>query len=222
MFDGIARRYDFLNGFLSLGTDRRWRRKAVRQLEKTRPARIIDIATGTGDLALELLRLRPSRIVGVDISARMLEIGKQKIVKAGVQEVITLQEGDSEQLDFADMSFDAATVAFGVRNFENVNKGLSEMARVLKPGGQAVILEFAQPERFPVRQLYNFYFNRVLPFLGRVISGNPHAYSYLPRSVGEFPYGDGFLEIMRHAGFSDTKYISLSFGIAAIYTGIRN
>ena len=221
MFNNIAHKYDFLNHFLSLGIDRIWRSRAIRELKSCNPQRILDIATGTGDFAIAATRLKPDEIYGIDISTEMLNVGKTKIQKKGLQNQIHLQEGDSENIQFNDNFFDAITVAFGVRNFENLAKGLSEMFRVVRPGGKVVILEFSQPEHFPVRQIYNLYFNRILPLWGRMVSKDQSAYTYLPESVNAFVYGDDFLEIYNSCGFVQTKQIKLSFGIASIYVGIK-
>jgi demethylmenaquinone methyltransferase / 2-methoxy-6-polyprenyl-1,4-benzoquinol methylase len=221
MFDSIATRYDLLNCVLSGGIDKSWRKKAIQQLAELQPERILDIATGTADLAIESMRLKPKEIIGVDISNRMLDIGRHKIMAKGYQGIIRLEQGDSESLQFPDGHFDAITVAFGVRNFENLEKGLKEMHRVLRPGGMAVILEFSQPTRFPVKQFYNFYSFKVMPRIGQLISKERSAYEYLPESVSAFPYGKKFLEILTKTGFSNTKCIPLTFGIASIYTAVK-
>jgi len=218
MFNNIAKRYDFLNHFLSLGIDKIWRRKTINQLEGLKPELILDVATGTADLAIEALKLQPKKITGIDISTAMLEIGKKKIEQKNYDS-IELIEGDSENLQFENKSFNAVTVAFGVRNFENRPKGLSEMYRILKPGGKAVILEFSKPTQFPVKQIYNLYFNFILPAWGKFFSKDNSAYSYLPESVNNFPNGQAFLDELEKAGFINTKSISLTFGIACIYSG---
>ncbi|GAB4330102.1 MAG: bifunctional demethylmenaquinone methyltransferase/2-methoxy-6-polyprenyl-1,4-benzoquinol methylase UbiE [Bacteroidales bacterium] len=221
MFNNIAHRYDFLNHFLSAGIDFVWRRKAVNRLKEISPRTILDIATGTADLAIEAIRLKPEKIIGIDIAEAMLEHGRKKVRRKGLDNLITLETGDSEALRFADNSFDAVMVAFGVRNFGNLRKGLSEMHRVLKPGGMAVILEFSMPRKWPFRRLYLFYFRFILPLVGRLVSGDPAAYTYLPESVSQFPDGTDFLKILEDTGFHNTKHTSLTFGIASIYTGIR-
>lgn len=218
MFDSIATRYDLLNRILSGGIDRRWRKKAISELEDLKPQRILDIATGTADLALESTRLRPAEIIGIDISNKMLDIGRHKIMERGYQGIIRLEQGDSEHLQFPDDHFDAITVAFGVRNFENLEAGLAEMHRVLRPGGKVVILEFSQPSRFPVKQFYRFYSYRIMPAVGQWISKERSAYEYLPESVSAFPYGSKFLDILTKTGFTHTRCQSLTFGIASIYT----
>ncbi|MFC6997650.1 bifunctional demethylmenaquinone methyltransferase/2-methoxy-6-polyprenyl-1,4-benzoquinol methylase UbiE [Rufibacter roseus] len=219
MFNSIAKRYDFLNHFLSAGIDIIWRKKAVKLLEQTKPQLLLDIATGTGDFALEAMRLKPRQIIGLDISEGMLAVGREKIKKRGLENVIELQLGDSENIQFPDNHFDAITVAFGVRNFENLEKGLSEMYRVLKPGGKAVILEFSKPQKFPMKQTYNFYFKHILPVFGKLISKDNAAYTYLPESVQAFPDGKDFLTILNKIGFKTTEWHSLTFGISSIYTG---
>ncbi len=222
MFDRIARKYDLLNHILSLGIDIWWRKKAISQLKPHRPVRLLDVATGTADLAIEAARqLQPQSIVGIDISKEMLAIGRQKVAQKGLSQLIELRLGDSEALPFADNSFDAVTVAFGVRNFEHLEVGLREMARVLRPGGQIVILEFSKPRLFPFKQLYHFYFRNLLPFIGRMTSKDPKAYDYLYRSVMAFPDGANFEEILKKTGYANPKTISLTLGICAIYTARR-
>lgn len=221
MFNNIAEWYDFLNHFLTLGIDIIWRRKAVEKIAAANPQKILDIATGTGDLAIAANKLRPKSIVGIDISVEMLAVGKKKIEELGLTSVITLQEGDSENIIFPDSYFDAATCGFGVRNFENLQAGLREIFRVLRPGGTAVILEFSKPERFPVKQLYQFYFKYMLPLIGKLFSKDSSAYSYLPESVNEFPYGDAFCQQLSKAGFKHTNAYVLAFGIATIYTAVK-
>jgi len=219
MFNNISKKYDFLNHFLSLGIDILWRKKAIKKLKKDQPKLILDIATGTGDFALEALSLNPDKIIGVDISEGMLAVGKEKMKKKGVADKIEMQLGDSEKLLFEDNKFDAVIVAFGVRNFENLEKGLSDMLRVLKPGGKTVIVEFSKPTKFPMKQLYNFYFKYILPKIGRLVSKDDAAYTYLPESVENFPDGDRFERILKDVGFKNTACISLTFGISSIYIG---
>lgn len=222
MFDSIAWRYDFLNHFLSLGTDRFWRRRAVSVLGRhLRPESILDVATGTGDLAIAALRLKPVKIIGIDVSEKMLEIGKDKISARGLNNLIELQKGDSESIPFSDNKFDAVMSAFGVRNFGTPVKGLSEMCRVIRPGGVIMILEFSRPKVFPLKQFYFFYFRRILPLLGRIISGDLAAYTYLPDSVVAFPEGEDFLKLLAETGFQKTECRRLSGGIATIYTGFK-
>ncbi len=217
MFNNISKRYDFLNHFLSLGIDILWRKRAIRMLKPYAPKKILDVATGTGDFAIEALRLEPEQIVGVDISEGMLAVGKQKMKDKGYDNVISLQKGDSEAMQFEDNTFDAIIVAFGVRNFENLEKGLSEFYRVLKPNGVAVVLEFSKPRSFPFKQLYNFYFNRILPVFGKIISKDQSAYTYLPESVKKFPDGQDFLSLLTSLGFKNKKMKSLTLGISTIY-----
>lgn len=219
MFNNISHRYDFLNHFLSLGIDILWRKKAIRLMKPDAPKQILDVATGTGDFALEALKLNPDRIVGVDISAGMLEMGKVKMKKKGVDHIIDMQMGDSEKLLFDDNTFDATIVAFGVRNFENLKKGLQDMHRVVRPGGKTVIIEFSRPRHFPMKQLYNFYFKSILPIIGRLISKDASAYTYLPESVDAFPDGQRFLDILEEVGYTNTECIPLTFGISSIYIG---
>lgn len=219
MFDNIAPQYDFLNHFLSFGIDKIWRRRLVREVGKYQPAQIVDVATGTGDLAIALSKIKPQSIVGIDISTKMIEVGIDKIKSLNLSDTIVLMAGDSENINFDSNTFDAASVAFGVRNFENPRKGLSELYRVLKPGGVLAVLEFAMPTKFPIKQLYKFYFFHVLPFIGRFFSKDNSAYSYLPESVEAFPSGDRFKELLHEAGFTKTRIIPLSFGIANIYIG---
>lgn len=221
MFNNIARKYDFLNHFLSMGIDKLWRKKAVKLLMPLKPKKVLDIATGTGDFALANLKLNPDKVIGIDISTGMLAVGREKIAKKNLQDKIELFEGDSENIQFETNSFDAITVAFGVRNFENLEKGLKEMNRVVRPGGKVIVLEFSKPKKFPVKQFYNFYFFRILPLWGRMVSKDNSAYTYLPESVNAFPDGEDFLKIYEDCGFSDTKQIKLSFGIASIYIGTK-
>jgi len=222
MFDAIAGRYDFLNHFLSLGIDRLWRKKAVRIIGKTlTPSTILDVATGTGDLAIAALKLGPVKITGIDISEKMLEIGREKIRRKGLNDKIELLSGDSENILFADNSYDAGMVAFGVRNFSDPLKGLSEMRRVIKKGGMIMVLEFSRPIVFPFRQVYNFYFLNILPFFGRLVSKDKKAYRYLPESVMKFPDNEAFLDLLRKAGFENVKQQKLTGGVASIYTGIK-
>jgi len=219
MFDNIAHRYDFLNHFLSAGIDRGWRRKMVKMIAKNKPTAVLDVATGTADLAIALAKYTNSPITGIDISNGMLDIGRDKLKKIGRVQQIVLQQADSENLPFTDGSFDVVMVAFGVRNFETLDKGLAEMQRVLRPGGIVAILEFSRPRAFPIKQLYQFYFKFILPVLGRLISKDKAAYTYLPDSVGQFPDGKEFLDHLHKTGYDKTHEERLSFGIATIYTG---
>lgn len=221
MFNNISKRYDFLNHFLSLGIDKIWRKKAIRQLKEVAPKSVLDIATGTGDFAIAALKLNPEEIVGVDISQGMLDVGIEKMKRKGYDHIISMQLGDSEQLPFDDNRFDALTVGFGVRNYENLEKGLADMLRVLKPNGKAVILEFSKPKKFPIKQLFGFYSKRVIPFLGRTISKDKRAYAYLPESVEAFPEGQAFEEIMKSVGYKSVQSKLVSGGIATIYSGIK-
>ena len=219
MFDKIAYRYDFLNQLFSLGIHKSWRKKVVKELKKEMPSIILDVATGTADLAIEISKLNPQKIVGVDISIKMLELGNKKVKEKLLDKLIELKQADSENLPFSDNTFDAATVAFGVRNFENINKGLKDIQRILKPGAKLIVLEFSKPKNFWVKKIYRFYFIKIIPAIGNFFSNNSAAYSYLPESVDAFPDGEKFIEIMKQCGFKDTGYRQLSFGIASIYTG---
>ena len=218
MFDDISPKYDFLNHFLSFGIDHFWRRKLVRMLSDKDPERILDIASGTGDVAIALARLKPQKIVGIDISGKMLEIGRKKVSSHGLEGLITLRHGDAEHIPFSDGSFDAVTVAFGVRNFEDLRQGLSEMKRVLRPGGTMMILEFSQPSSFPFRQFYRFYSRYVIPFIGKLISSHSQTYSYLPETAASFPSGYKFLNILTELGMTECTMKLLSSGIASIYS----
>ncbi len=221
MFDNISARYDFLNHFLSLGIDKIWRRKAINQLRSIPVINIIDIATGTGDFAIAALKLNPEEVIGLDISAGMLAVGEQKMIKNKVDSIIKMQLGDSENIPYDSNYFDALTVGFGVRNFENLELGLTEMLRVLKPGGKAVILEFSKPKRFPIKQIFGFYSRYFIPFFGKRISKDAQAYSYLPESVAAFPEGKDFEEILHKIGYKNIESTLVSGGIATIYAGIK-
>ena len=219
MFNTISPQYDFLNHLLSGGIDIIWRKKAIKLLQNKGIKTMLDIATGTGDFAIEALKINPEKIVGVDISEGMLSFGQEKIKKMGLEKTIQLQKGDSEKLPFSDNSFDAVIVSFGVRNFENLQKGLSDMFRVTKPGGYCLILEFSNPRSFTMKQLYTFYSKYCLPFLGKMISKDPSAYTYLPESVKAFPDGPDFIQIFKSTGYSETKWIPMTGGICSIYIG---
>ncbi|WP_142528196.1 bifunctional demethylmenaquinone methyltransferase/2-methoxy-6-polyprenyl-1,4-benzoquinol methylase UbiE [Pedobacter westerhofensis] len=222
MFNNISGTYDFLNHFLSAGIDILWRKKAIRELSALKPRIMLDVATGTGDFAFEAIKiLAPEKIIGVDISVGMLDVARRKIAERKLQHVFTVQTGDSEGLHFDDNHFDAITVAFGVRNYENLEKGLSDMLRVLKPGGKIVILEFSKPTAFPIKQSYNFYFKHLLPVFGKLFSKDARAYTYLNESVIAFPDGKSFTQLMDKVGYQSTKHRPLTFGISAIYTGIK-
>lgn len=214
MFNNVAGTYDFLNHFFSVGIDKLWRRKLVKLIGKTKPKRILDVATGTADLAIAETKLNPEQIIGIDISEKMLEIGKTKTRHLPN---IQLQVGDSENIQFAENTFDAVSVSFGVRNFENVNIGLKEMRRVLKPGGKVFILEFSKPNNWLIQKLYYFYFCNVLPLIGKLVSKDARAYTYLPESVRIFPDGKKFVELLQYAGYKNIECIPLTFGISTIY-----
>jgi demethylmenaquinone methyltransferase / 2-methoxy-6-polyprenyl-1,4-benzoquinol methylase len=221
LFDAIAHRYDLLNHLLSGGIDFYWRRRAIRHLREIQPKRILDVATGTADFAIAALRLNPERIVGVDIAEEMLKIGREKVAKRKLDSIITLLAGEAEHLNFDTGSFDAATVAFGARNFEDLQAGLAEMRRILRPGGKIVVLEFSRPSRFPFKQAYFFYFKNILPLIGRLVSRHDTAYEYLPDTVLKFPEGEKFLGILGDVGFSSVSQERLTLGIATIYTGLK-
>jgi len=217
MFDNIAGNYDFLNHFLSLGIDIYWRKQLVKHLKKQAPKTILDVATGTGDLAIAMLKAKPEKVIGIDISNGMLEVGRKKMKEKSLDHIITLQQADSEELPYEDNSFDAVCVSFGARNFENLEKGLTEMRRVLRDGGQLYILEFSQPTLFPFKQLYQFYFKAILPLIGKVVSKDNSAYSYLPESVKAFPFGKELNRIIENCGYTNAKNIPLTLGISSIY-----
>ncbi len=221
MFDNISGNYDGLNRIISLGIDVKWRKKVVEIVGKNSPKQILDIATGTGDLALMMSKLNPERIVGLDISEGMLEIGKQKITKANLTNKIEMMVGDSEEMPFTDNTFDAITVSFGVRNFANLDKGITEIARVLKPTGVLVILETSNPTKFPFKQGYKFYTNFILPIIGKVFSKDKVAYSYLCESANSFPFGEAFNNILQKNGFTHTENKPVTFGVATIYTASK-
>ena len=223
MFDDIARHYDFLNHFLSLGTDRLWRRRAINIIGRhSKPKQILDVATGTGDLAITALLLNPEKVTGIDISEKMLELGRKKISDRGLDKKIELLKADSEAMPFSDSSFDAAMCSFGVRNFSSPLRGLTEICRVLRPGGMIMVLEFSRPAYFPVKQLYFLYFRRILPLIGRMVSGDGKAYTYLPESVMAFPEGQEFIRILMDAGFGGSRCKRLSGGIATIYYAFKS
>ena len=222
MFDKIAPKYDLLNRVLSLGIDVSWRKRAIGYLKAGQPKEILDVATGTADVAIMAAKiLQPSRIIGIDIANQMLDFGRKKIKSEGLEDIISLETGDSENLQFPDASFDAVTVAFGVRNFENLEKGLAEMYRVLRPGGRIVILEFSRPQLFPFKQLYNTYFKYVLPLIGRLTSRDVRAYTYLFESVQAFPEGDHFLQILSQTGYHNPLCERLTLGICTIYAATK-
>lgn len=221
MFNNISARYDFLNHFLSLGIDHLWRRKAVRTIADLKPKKILDLATGTGDFAIALLKLHPEKIIGMDISSGMLEVGKTKMIHKKVDHIIEMRLGDSENMPFEEGYFDAITVGFGVRNYENLNKGLGEMLRVTRKGGKIVILEFSKPKRFPIKQLFSFYSRFIIPFVGKRISKDEKAYAYLPESVAAFPEGQEFVEILVSLGYQNVNAKMVSGGIATIYSGTK-
>jgi demethylmenaquinone methyltransferase/2-methoxy-6-polyprenyl-1,4-benzoquinol methylase len=222
MFDNISGKYDFLNHFFSLGIDKIWRNK-VRNIVKNIPnSQILDVATGTGDLAIALSKIPGTNIIGVDISNKMLEVGRQKVLRKKLEGRVDLRNGDSLRLPFEENQFDAVTVAFGVRNFENISQGLSEISRVLKPNGKIIVLEFSNPRKFPIKQLFNFYSRKLMPSVGKLVSKDSRAYSYLPESVQAFPTEDKFAKIIEESGFVDATYENVSGGIAAIHVATKN
>ncbi|MEN8185844.1 MAG: bifunctional demethylmenaquinone methyltransferase/2-methoxy-6-polyprenyl-1,4-benzoquinol methylase UbiE [Bacteroidota bacterium] len=221
MFDNVSSNYDFLNRVLTFGIDVNWRKKVVKIVSDENAKTILDIATGTGDLAIMLAGTNPDKIVGLDLSPGMLEVGKKKVAEKKLGNLIEMVLGDSENLPYKDNSFDAATVGFGVRNFENLEKGLSEIYRVLKPGGSFVVLETSQPTKFPVKQGFTFYSKYFIPTLGKLFSKDKNAYTYLPESAAAFPFGKAFNDILLETGFSSSKVMPQTFGAATIYHAIK-
>ena len=221
MFDNISANYDGLNRVISFGIDISWRKKVVQLVSKNNPKQILDIATGTGDLAIMMSQLNPDKIIGLDISAGMLDVGKRKIANVNLSDKIAMVVGDSENMPFDDNTFDAITVSFGVRNFANLDKGLTEIKRVLKPGGTFVILETSNPTKFPFKQGYKFYTTYILPFIGKIFSRDKAAYSYLCESANIFPFGEAFNNILQKNGFINTEYRPVTFGVATIYSATK-
>jgi len=221
MFNTIAPRYDLLNRVLSGGIDQRWRRRVVADVLRSEPGRVLDVATGTADLAIMAAKKGAPQVVGVDIAEDMLVVGRQKIQRADLGDRVTLQRGDAEKLPFSDNQFDAVMVSFGVRNFEDLDAGLAQIRRVLRPGGRLHVLEFSKPSAFPVKQAYGFYNRYILPTIGRLVSGDSGAYTYLPESIAAFPEGEDFLRHMHAAGFSGTRATRLTFGVASHYVGVK-
>lgn len=221
MFDNISANYDGLNRVISFGIDISWRKKVVQLVSKNNPKQILDIATGTGDLAIMMSQLNPDKIIGLDISAGMLDVGKQKIANVNLSDKIDMAVGDSENMPFDDNTFDAITVSFGVRNFANLDKGLTEINRVLKPGGTFVVLETSNPTKFPFKQGYKFYTTYILPFIGKIFSRDKAAYSYLCESANIFPFGEAFDNILQKNGFINTEYRPVTLGVATIYSATK-
>ncbi len=222
MFDNIAFRYDFLNRFLSAGIDVSWRKKAINKLKDINPQNILDVATGTGDVAILTAKmLKPAKITGIDISEGMLDVGRKKIADLGLTQTIELVSGDSEKINFPDNNFDAITVAFGVRNYQNLEKGLQEMYRVLKPGGKLVVLEFSKPKNVFFKGFYNFYMNYIAPGFGKMFAKNRCAYQYLNDSVQKFPEGQDFIHILEKNGYANTGNKALTMGICTLYWGLK-
>jgi demethylmenaquinone methyltransferase/2-methoxy-6-polyprenyl-1,4-benzoquinol methylase len=222
MFNDISVKYDFLNRFLSAGIDIGWRKKALKQLKEVNPSLILDVATGTADVAILAQKiLRPKKIIGIDISEGMLEVGRKKIAKLGLEKNIELLTGDSEAIKFDYNTFYAVTVAFGVRNFQQLRKGLAEIKRVLRPGGKLVVLEFSKPNSVLVKPVYNFYMKKITPNIGKLFSKNREAYSYLDESIKKFPEGKDFINILDEVGYKNTSCKPLSLGICSIYCGVK-
>ncbi len=217
MFDNIAFRYDFLNSLLSLGIHKGWRKKCIRLIASKKPGYILDVATGTADFAVEAIKLDPVSIIGIDISEGMMKFGREKIAKLNLDKKITLKYGDAETCDLPGNSIDAITVGFGVRNFENLEKGLANMLRILKPGGQLCVLEFSSPRKFPVKQFYNFHFKYITPTLGKLFSKDTRAYTYLPESIKAFPDNERFTAILQKVGYKNASFSSVGLGLASIY-----
>ena len=221
MFDNISGKYDLLNRILSMGIDQSWRKKVVKSVQNAKPKTILDIATGTGDLAIAMAKATNAKITGFDLSAGMLEVGRKKVKDESLENRIEMIQGDAENMPFEDNSFDVITVAFGVRNFENLKKGLDDIYRVLKPGGKFLILEFSQPEAVPMKQLYTFYSRYILPRIGKKISKDQSAYTYLPDSVKAFPHGEDMKKILKNSNFVEPFDKKLTFGIASIYESLK-
>ena len=221
MFNNIAGRYDFLNHLLSMGIDKGWRKKAIAAAAEVKPKMILDVATGTADLAIAAASLQPKHITGIDIADQMLVVGRKKIADKNLSETISLMTGDSVALPFTAGEFDVVTCAYGVRNFEHLEAGLTDMNRVLRPGGKVVILEFSHPTTFPVKQLFRFYFRFILPLLGRMVSKHSRAYTYLPESVMAFPQGKDFCNILERCGYKNAVARPLTFGITTLYTAYK-
>lgn len=221
MFDSIAPKYDFLNRVLSMGIDQGWRKKAINSLKEVNPKQVLDVATGTADLAIAALKLNPDHITGIDISNQMLNVGRDKIKAKNISDKITLTQADSANLPFEDNKFDAITVAFGVRNFEFLQQGINQMYRVTRKGGKLAVLEFSNPKSFPFKQIYNFYFKYILPGWGGLISKSKTAYTYLPESVQHFPEGEQFAAYLKNAGYTQIKIQPLTFGICTLYTAVK-
>jgi demethylmenaquinone methyltransferase / 2-methoxy-6-polyprenyl-1,4-benzoquinol methylase len=221
MFNSIARRYDFLNHFFSFGIDIIWRKRLIHELGKFKPEKVIDIATGTADLAIMAAKKKIISVIGIDLSSEMIAIGEKKILNENLQNVIELQIGDAEEINHPDRTFDAAMVSFGIRNFENLEKGLTEISRVLKVGSPLLVLEFSKPTIFPVKQLYQFYSAYFLPFFGKLISKDKKAYAYLPESIVNFPDGNNLIGIFKKCGYENCSFKPLTFQIATLYIGIK-
>lgn len=222
MFDSIAPAYDFMNRAMTMGIDIWWRRLAVKRLQRIRPARILDVATGTGDFAIQLNKsLHPKHITGIDLSQGMLDEARRKVKEKGLEEMISFEQGDCMALPMADASFDAVTVAFGVRNFEHLQQGYKEMARVLRPGGMLCVLELSTPKNRLIRWFYDLYTLHIIPAIGAMKSGDKSAYRYLPQSIAAVPQGDDMLQLMRNAGLQKATFKCLTLGVCTIYTAVK-
>lgn len=222
MFDGIAHSYDLLNHLLSMGIDRRWRKAAIDSLRPYTPKQMLDVATGTGDFALlSAQRLKPQRLLGIDLSAEMMKVAKEKVMKAGLEQVISFKQEDCLKLTLADDSFDAVTVAYGVRNFSDLDKGLKEMCRVMRPGGRLVIIELTVPRSFPMKQLFWLYSHVYMPFVGKLLSRDSQAYSYLPATMEAFPQAEVMKGILEHAGFKNVAFKRFTFGLSTLYMATK-
>lgn len=221
MFDTISGNYDTMNRMITLGTDQGWRRKVLKIVSDTQPESILDIATGTGDLAILFSQTQASKIIGIDLSAGMLEVGRRKVTELNLDDRLEMVQGDSENLPFEDNSFDAITVGFGIRNFENLEKGLTEILRVLKPNGIFVILETSVPTKFPLKQGYNFYTKTIVPIMGKLFSKDQKAYAYLSESAKNFPFGQELNNILVKVGFTSVKHEPQTMGIATIYSATK-
>ncbi len=222
MFDSIAHSYDLLNHLLSMGIDKHWRRAAINSLKPFAPRKMLDVATGTGDFAIMSAReLKPDTLLGVDLSEGMMRVAREKVKKAGLEQIISFQQEDCLKLSFPDDTFDALTVAYGIRNFEDLDRGLQEMHRVLKPSGRLVIIELTSPQRFPMKQLFWLYSHVLMPLVGKIVSRDSKAYTYLPATMEAFPQGEVMTEILKKAGFSDIRFKRFTFGLSTLYTAAK-
>lgn len=222
MFDSIAHSYDLLNHLLSMGIDKHWRRAAINSLKPFAPRKMLDVATGTGDFAIMSAKeLQPESLLGVDLSEGMMDVAREKVKKEGLEQTISFKQEDCMQLTFPDDSFDALTVAYGIRNFEDLDRGLREMRRVLKPSGRLVIIELTSPQRFPMKQLFWLYSHVLMPLVGKIVSHDSKAYTYLPATMEAFPQGEVMSEILKKAGFTDIRFKRFTFGLSTLYTAAK-